>query len=74
MFPLHCNSRIKPWRFGKSWSEEVLLIKKKQKTVSWAYEKEDLTSEEAAGMVNEKELQNTNETNFRFKKVKKKEQ
>ena len=59
--------------FGKgympNWSEEVFVIKKIKNTVPWTYVSNDLNSEEITGTFYEKELQKTNQEEFRIEKV-----
>ena len=50
-----------------NWSEEVFVIKKV--TVPWTYVINDLNGEEITGTFYEKELQNTNQEEFRIEKV-----
>ena len=52
-----------------NWSEEVFVIKKVKNTVPWTYVINDLNGEEITGTFYEKELQNTNQEEFRIKKV-----
>ena len=62
--------------FGKDYvlncSEEVLVIKKVKNIVPCTYIIRDLKSEEIFGTFHKKELQNTNEKEFRVEKVMKK--
>ena len=55
--------------FGKdyvyNWPEEVFVIKKVKNTVPWTYVISDLKGEEIVGTFYEKELQNTNQKEFR---------
>ena len=53
-------------------SEEVFVIKKVKNTVSWTYVINDLNGEEITGTFYEKELQKTNQQEFRIEKVIKK--
>ena len=53
-------------------SEEVFVIKKVKNTVSWTYVINDLNDEEITGEFYEKELQKTNQKEFRIEKVIKK--
>ena len=55
-----------------NWSEEVLIISKIKNTVSWTYVINDLNGEEIIGIFYEKELQETNQKEFRIEKVLKK--
>ena len=52
-----------------NWSEEVFVIKKVKNTVPWTYVINDLNSEEIIGSFYEKELQKTNQEEFRIEKV-----
>ena len=54
--------------YTPNWSEEVFIIKKKQ-TIPWGYITSDLRGEEIVGSFNEKELQKTNQKEFRIEKV-----
>ena len=51
------------------WSEEVFVIKKVKNTVPWTYVINDLNGEEIVGTFYEKELQKTNQEEFRIEKV-----
>ena len=51
------------------WSEEVFVIKKIKNTVPWTYVINDLNGEEILGTFYEKELQKTNQEEFRIEKV-----
>ena len=51
------------------WSEEVFVIKKVKNTVPWTYVINDLNGEEIIGTFYEKELQKTNQEEFRIEKV-----
>ena len=55
-----------------NWSEEVFIISKIKNTVSWTYVINDLNGEEIIGTFYEKELQKTNQKEFRMEKVLKK--
>ena len=52
-----------------NWSEEVFVIKKVKNTVPWTYVINDLNGEEITGTFYEKELQKTNQEEFRIEKV-----
>ena len=52
-----------------NWSEEVFVIKKVKNTVAWTYVINDLNGEEIIGAFYEKELQKTNQEEFRIEKV-----
>ena len=49
-----------------NWSEVVFVIKKVKNTVPWTYVINDLNGEEIAGTFYEKELQKTNQEEFRI--------
>ena len=55
-----------------NWSEEDFVIKKGKNTVLWTYVINDLNGEEIIGTFYEKELQKTNQKEFRIEKVLKK--
>ena len=52
-----------------NWSEEVFVIKKVKNTIPWTYVINDLNSEEIIGTFYQKELQKTNQEEFRIEKV-----
>ena len=52
-----------------NWSEEVFVIKKIKNTVPWTCVIHDLHGEEITGTFYEKELQKTNQKEFRIEKV-----
>ena len=52
-----------------NWSEEVFVIKKVKSTVPWTYVINDLNGEEITGTFYEKELQKTNQEEFRIEQV-----
>ena len=52
-----------------NWSEEVFIIKKVKNTVPWTYVINDLNGEPITGTFYEKELQKTNQKEFRIEKV-----
>ena len=52
-----------------NWSEEVFVVKKIKNTVPWTYVISDLNGEEIVGSFCEKELQKTNQKEFRIEKV-----
>ena len=52
-----------------NWSEEAFVIKKVKNTVPWTYAISDLNGEEIIGPFYEKELQKTNQKEFRFEKA-----
>ena len=52
-----------------NWPEEVFVIKKVKNTVPWTYVINDLNGEEIIGTFYEKELQKTNQKEFRTEKL-----
>ena len=52
-----------------NWYEEVFIISKIKNTVPWTYVINDLNGEEIIGTFYEKELQKTNQKEFRIEKV-----
>ena len=52
-----------------NWSEEVFVINKVKNTVVWTYVVSDLNGEEIVKIFYEKELEKTNQTEFRVGKV-----
>ena len=55
--------------YAPNWSEEIFVVKKIQNTVPWTYVICDLNDEETVGSFYEKELQKTNQKEFRIKKI-----
>ena len=55
-----------------NWSEKVFVVSKIKNTVPWTYVINDLNGEEIIGTFYEKELQKTNQKEFRIEKVLKK--
>ena len=55
--------------YSPDWSEEVFVVKKVKNTVPWTYVINDLNGEEITGTFYEKELQKTNQEEFRIEKV-----
>ena len=55
--------------YTPNWSEEVFVIKKVKNTFPWAYVINNLNGEEITGTFYEKELQKTNQEEFRLEKV-----
>ena len=74
-FKVADNVRISKYKniFAKgyipNWSEEVFAINKIENTVPWIYAISDLNGEEITGSFYEKELQKTNQKEFRIEKV-----
>ena len=58
--------------YTPNWSEEVFVVSKIKNTVPWTYVINDLSGEEIIGTFYEKELQKTNQKEFRIEKVIKK--
>ena len=59
-------------KIGPYWSEEIFLIKEIKNTVPWGCKINDLKDEPIIGSFHEKELQKTNQKEFRIEKVIKK--
>ena len=55
--------------YTPNWSEEIFIVNKVKNTVPWTYEINDLNGEEIIGSFYEKELQKTNQREFRIEKV-----
>ena len=55
--------------YTPNWSEEVFVINKIKNTVPWTYAISDLNGEEITGSFYEKELQKSNQKEFRTEKV-----
>ena len=55
--------------YAPNWSEEVFVINKIKNTVPWTYAISDLNGKEITGSFYEKELQKTNQKEFRIEKV-----
>ena len=55
--------------YAPNWSEEIFIVKKIKNTVPWTYEINDLNGDEIVGSFYEKELQKTNQREFRIEKV-----
>ena len=55
--------------YTSNWSEEVFVVKKVRNTVPWTYVINDLNGEEIIGTFYEKDLQKTNQQEFRIEKV-----
>ena len=58
--------------YTSNWSEHVFMVKKIKNTISWTYVINNLNGEEIIGTFYEKELQKTNQKEFRIEKVIKK--
>ena len=74
-FKIGDNVRISKYEifFAKgcvpNWPEEVFVIKKIKNTVPWIYVISDLKGEEIVGTFYKKELQKTNQKEFRVEEV-----
>ena len=55
--------------YTPNWSEEVFIVSKIKNTVPWTYVINDLNGEEITGTFYEKELQRTNQKEFRIEKA-----
>ena len=55
--------------YNPNWSEEAFVIKKVKNSVTLTYAVSDLNNEEIVGTFYEKELQKTNQKEFRIEKV-----
>ena len=77
-FKVGDNVRISKYKniftkgYTPNWSEEVFVVNKIQNTVPWTYLINDLNGEEIKGSFYEKELQKTDQKEFRIEKVIKK--
>ena len=60
-------------RYTPNWSEEVFVIREVKNTVPWTYIISNVNVEEIIGTFCEKELQKTNQEEFRIEKIIKKE-
>ena len=59
---------IFPKGYTPNWSEEVFVIRKVKNTIPWTYVINDLNGDEIIGTFYEKELQKTNQQEFRIEK------
>ena len=55
--------------YTNNWPEEVFVVSKIKNTVLWTYVTSDLNDEPIAGSFYEKELQKTNQNEYRIEKV-----
>ena len=55
--------------YTPNWSEEVFIVSKIKNTVPWTYVINDLNGEEITGRFYKKELQRTNQKEFRIEKA-----
>ena len=73
----HSTVKMKPKDVGDNnfteyvpnWSEEVFVVNKIKNTVKWTYEINNLNGEKIVGSFYEKELQKTDQKEFRIEKV-----
>ena len=71
-FTVGGNARISKYKniftkgYRPNWSEEIFVVKKIKNTVPWTYETSDLNGEEIMGSFYEKELQRTDQKEFRI--------
>ena len=54
--------------YAPNWSEEVFIVNKIKNTAPWTYTISDLNGEQIIGSFYEKELQKTNQKEFRIEK------
>ena len=55
--------------YTPNWSEEIFIVSKIEKIIPWTYVISDVNVEEIDGSLYEKELQKTNQKEFRTEKV-----
>ena len=55
--------------YAPNWSEEIFIVSKIKNTVPWTYTISDWNGEPVTGTFYEKELQKTNQKEFRIEKV-----
>ena len=55
-----------------NWSEDIFVVRKIKNTAPWTYVIKDLNDEEIIGTFYEKELQGTNQQEYRIEKIIKK--
>ena len=55
--------------YAPNWSEAIFIVKKIKNIVPWTYVISDLNGEDIVGSFYEKELQKTNQKEFRIEKV-----
>ena len=60
--------------YAPNWSDKIFVVKKIKNIVPWTYVISDLNGEETVGSFYEKELQETNQKEFRIEKVIKRKQ
>ena len=55
--------------YAPNWSEEIFIVNTIKSTFPWVYEMNDLNGEKIVGTFYEKELQKTDQKEFRIEKV-----
>ena len=55
--------------YTPNWSEEIFIVNRVKNTFPWTYEINDLNGEKISGSFYEKELQKTNQKEFRIEKI-----
>ena len=55
--------------YTPNWSEEIFIVNKVKNTLPWTYETNDLNGEKILGSFYEKELQKTDQKEFRIEKI-----
>ena len=55
--------------YAPNWSEEIFVVRQRKNTVPWTYVISDLNGEEIVGSFYEKELQKTNQKEFRIELI-----
>ena len=55
--------------YAPNWSEEIFVVKKVKNTIPWTYIINNLNGEEIIGSFYEKELQKTNQKQFRIERI-----
>ena len=63
------QSNIFAKRYAPDWSEEIFIVSKIKNTVPWTYVINDPNGEDITGSFYEKELQKTNQEEFRIEKI-----
>ena len=66
---IHTKKNVFTKGYIPNWSEEVFVIKKVKNTVPWTYAINDLNEKEITATFYEKELQKTNQKEFRIERV-----
>ena len=67
------NSKYAPFKvnskYAPNWSEEIFVMRRTKNTVPWIYVISDSNGAEIIGSFYEKELQKTNQKEFRIEKI-----